>query len=128
VVHSVDDFWHHKYTEDDEGRLVRLPSGGSDEGAPAGDAGQGASVPEQGTVSPDTVPEEHHGATDGHGDGHGDGIHMPSPSYFPALTSIAFPLIGFGAIYGWWWGALGALFLLAGVFGWASEPLAEEEH
>jgi len=124
VVHSVDDFWHHKYTEDDEGRLVRLPSGGADEGAAAGEAGEGDSVPEQGAVSTETVPEEHHEAEEGHG--HGDGIHMPSPSYFPALASIGFPLVGFGAIYGWWWGAIGAVFLLAGVFGWACEPLAEE--
>jgi len=32
-VHSFDDFWHRKYTEDDEGRLVRLPSGGADHDA-----------------------------------------------------------------------------------------------
>jgi cytochrome c oxidase subunit 1 len=31
-VHAFDDFWHKKYTEDEEGRLVRLPSGGSDGG------------------------------------------------------------------------------------------------
>jgi cytochrome c oxidase subunit 1 len=126
VVHSVDDFWHHKYTEDDEGRLVRLPAGGSDGGPPSGED-PGDTAPAQGAVSTETVPEEDHEAAEhGHGDGHG--IHMPSPSYFPALASIGFPLIGFGAIYGWWWGLIGAVFLLAGVFGWASEPLAEEAH
>jgi len=31
-VHHFDDFWHRKYTEDEDHRLVRLPSGGSDEG------------------------------------------------------------------------------------------------
>jgi cytochrome c oxidase subunit 1 len=31
-VHAFDDFWHKKYTEDEEGRLVRLPAGGSDAG------------------------------------------------------------------------------------------------
>jgi cytochrome c oxidase subunit 1 len=25
VVHNLDDFWHQKYTEDDDGRLVKLP-------------------------------------------------------------------------------------------------------
>ena len=35
-VHAADDFWHRKYTEDEEGRLVRLPAGGSDDGAVAG--------------------------------------------------------------------------------------------
>ena len=30
-VTARDDFWHRKYTEDDQGRLVRLPAGGSGE-------------------------------------------------------------------------------------------------
>ncbi len=29
VVTSLDDYWHRKYTEDDEGRLVKLPAGGA---------------------------------------------------------------------------------------------------
>jgi hypothetical protein len=29
-VHSRDELWHRKYTEDDEGHLVPLPSGGAD--------------------------------------------------------------------------------------------------
>jgi cytochrome c oxidase subunit I len=104
VVHARDDFWHRKYTEDEQGRLVRLPAGGAN----------GEAV--------ETKHEETH--QEGHGEGHG--IHMPSPSYMPFLASLGFPLIGFGAIYGWWWGAAGAVLLLAGVFGWANEPLAEE--
>ena len=32
-VEARDDFWHRKYTEDDQGRLVRLPAGGSGEEA-----------------------------------------------------------------------------------------------
>ncbi|MGH9004118.1 MAG: cbb3-type cytochrome c oxidase subunit I, partial [Acidimicrobiia bacterium] len=119
TVSAVDDFWHRKYTRDDQGRLVRIPSGGSDGG---------------GHVRTGERPDTHVASGDG-GDGRdpgpgggGDGIHMPSPSYFPALASIGFPLVGFGAIYGWWWGAIGAVILVAGVFGWACEPLAEEEH
>ena len=34
VVEARDDWWHHKYTEDAEGRLVKLPSGGSDDADP----------------------------------------------------------------------------------------------
>ncbi|HEY3238445.1 MAG TPA: hypothetical protein VGL92_02685, partial [Acidimicrobiia bacterium] len=108
---SVDAFWHRKYTRDDEGRLVRVPAGGAD----------GESL---------TRTTEHGGHGDGgaggggHG-GHGSGIHMPSPSYYPALAALALPLLGFGAIYGWWWGALGVIVLQAGVFGWAGEPLTE---
>jgi cytochrome c oxidase subunit I len=95
VVQSIDDFWHRKYTRDDQGRRVRIPAG----------AAYG----------------------DGHSDheGHGHDIHMPSPSYYPALAALALPVMAFGAIYGWWFGALGALILQAGVFGWAREPLAE---
>ena len=69
VVHARDDFWHRKYTEDENGRLVRIPSGGSvdtEEHPPGGDG---------------------HEEDGEHGDSHGHGIHMPSPSYFPALAS-----------------------------------------
>jgi cytochrome c oxidase subunit 1 len=30
IVTNRDEFWHRKYTEDEDGRLVRLPSGGAD--------------------------------------------------------------------------------------------------
>jgi len=35
TVHSLDDFWHKKYAEDESGRLVRVPAGASDEPHPA---------------------------------------------------------------------------------------------
>ena len=98
VVHARDDFWHRKYTEDENGRLVRIPSGGS----------------------VDTKEHEEHG------DEHGHGIHMPSPSYFPALASVGIMIVGFGAIYHWWIGAVGGVITLAGIFGWGNEPLSEE--
>jgi len=113
VVHSRDDFWHRKYTEDEQGRLVRIPAGGSDEKssvATATSAGGG----------------EGHGDEHGHGGGHGHGIHMPSPSYFPALASLGIMLVGYGAIYHWMIGAVGGVITLAGVFGWGNEPLSEE--
>jgi len=126
IVHSRDDFWHHKYTEDDAGRLVKIPSGGSDDDQ-ATDGGAVATAPSRdgGGDGDDGA----HGGGDDHGHGgHGHGIHMPSPSYMPALASLAFPLIGFGAIYGWWIGAIGGVILAAGIFGWASEPGTEDEH
>ncbi len=64
------------------------------------------------------------GADQGH-DGHGDHIHMPSPSYYPAVVALGLPLIGFAALYGWWMVGAGGLVLLAGLFGWAAEPLSE---
>ncbi len=119
VVHGRDDFWHRKYTEDDNGRLVRIPAGGSD---------KASSVTEAST---------HEGDGDGDGDGddhghggHGHDIHMPSPSYFPALGALGIMIVGYGAIYlrpgRWWIMAIGGVITLAGIFGWGNEPLAEE--
>ncbi|MCA1832157.1 MAG: cytochrome c oxidase subunit I [Actinobacteria bacterium] len=102
VIHSVDDFWHRKYVEDKEGRLVRVPSGGADE-------------------------EEHDrgsGVTDGHGDDH-HAIHMPSPSYFPLLAAIGMPIFAYGLIYSRILIAAGALIMLTGLYGWALEPGSE---
>ena len=103
VVHGRDDFWHRKYTEDEDGRLVRIPSGGS-------------------------VDTEEHAEHSEHGDGHD--IHMPSPSYFPALASVGIMVVGYGAIYlksgHWWIMAIGGVIALAGIFGWGNEPLSEE--
>jgi cytochrome c oxidase subunit 1 len=113
VVHSVDAFWHRKYTSDDQGHRVRIPSGGAD-----GEA-HGRTIEEHAEGDDGAGPGEH----GGHGDGHD--IHMPSPSYYPALASLGLPLLGFGAIYGWWFGAIGVATLMSGVFGWAGEPLSE---
>jgi cytochrome c oxidase subunit 1 len=104
VVHALDDFWHRKYVEDKEGRLVPVPSGAQP--APA-EGGYGQS----------------HGA--GHGEGHG--IHMPSPSYMPVIASLGFPLIGWGITFEVWWLAIaGAIVTLGGLYAWALEPATEE--
>jgi cytochrome c oxidase subunit 1 len=108
VVHARDDFWHRKYTEDEAGRLVRIPAGGSDEASSVATAEHG---------------DDDHGDDQGHG--HGHGIHMPSPSYFPALASLGIMIVGYGAISHWWIGAVGGVILLAGIFGWGNEPLSE---
>jgi cytochrome c oxidase subunit 1 len=44
VVHSLDEFWHRKYAEDKEGRLVRVPAGAADD-APAPAAGHAIHMP-----------------------------------------------------------------------------------
>ncbi|MBT8213420.1 MAG: cbb3-type cytochrome c oxidase subunit I, partial [Acidimicrobiia bacterium] len=106
VVRSVDDFWHRKYTEDDEGRLVPMPpvSGGAlavDEKATGGD-------------------DDHHGE-----------IHMPSPSYYPALTAVGMTTATFGLTYtpwGWIAVGIGGVITLLGLFGWAVEPVTKEDH
>jgi cytochrome c oxidase subunit 1 len=103
TVHSIDAFWYRKHTRDDHGRLVRIPAGAAN--------GHGhAETAEHGTESDRS---------------HSHGIHMPSPSYYPALTAVGLPMMGFGAIYSHLITAVGAMFLMAGIFGWATEPLAE---
>ncbi|MFL5737846.1 MAG: cytochrome c oxidase subunit I [Actinomycetota bacterium] len=106
VVHSLDDFWHRKYAEDQRGRVLPVPAGASDEPAP-----------EEHTATT-THEEEDAGA-------HGHGIHLPSPSYYPIIAALGFPLLGYGVIYHWWMAFLGGAVLLGGLYAWALEPSAE---
>jgi len=107
-VESRDELWHRKYTEDENGRLVRLPSGGAvATEARGGGSGDG---------------------TDVHGDGggHGHGIHMPSPSYFPFVMALGLPVLGYAAVFqNVWLVPLGLLPLLFGMYAWAIEPPSE---
>ncbi len=111
VVHHLDDFWHRKYAEDEEGRPVRLA-----------------------TVSGGTATIDADVATGG-GDDDGDGeeehldIHMPDPSYFPAQASFGLVVLGYGLVYqSWGWLAVGAGVAIAfwGFFGWSLEPATRE--
>ena len=109
VCHSNDEFWHRKYTEDEEGRPVRVDDGA----APSGEHGDG--VDQQGDEK------------------HGHDIHMPSPSYYPLVAALGLPVIAYGMVYGrdsgqnYLVAVLGALILLAGLYAWAMEPSAEPE-
>ena len=51
TVHALDEFWHRKYAEDKEGRLVRVPAGASDH--PSEDHGGGAGPPPEPVVLAD---------------------------------------------------------------------------
>jgi cytochrome c oxidase subunit 1 len=99
-IHSIDEFWHRKYAEDQEGRVVRVPAG----------------------AAPDDDP--------GHADGASHaahGIHLPSPSFWPLVASFGLPIMAYGVIYSWWLVGAGALVTLFGVYGWALEPSVAEE-
>jgi cytochrome c oxidase subunit I len=99
VVTARDEFWHRKYTEDDEGRLVKLPPS---------DASR---------IPPRHDPSEPHG------------IHMPSPSYWPFVVALGLPIIGYGFVFKFWWLlAIGVVILLFGINAWTSEPATEETH
>ncbi|MFB3739523.1 MAG: cytochrome c oxidase subunit 4, partial [Candidatus Velamenicoccus archaeovorus] len=58
-----------------------------------------------------------------HGGGHA--IHLPSPSYYPVISALGLPLIGYGVVFHWWLAIVGAVVVLAGLYGWALEPSAE---
>ena len=107
VVHALDDFWHRKYAEDDEGRMTSMP------------AVSGATT---------TVDETTTGGDD-EGDGHGDDMHMPSPSYYPALASLGIAITAFGFVYlpwGWIAAGIGVAITMWGFFGWSLEPVTKE--
>ena len=107
VVHALDDFWHRKYAEDKEGRLVRVPAGAQN----GGSGGQEA------------------GSYGGHGDDAGHGIHMPSQSYMPLIAAIGLPIVGWGLVFEQWWLAIvGAVVTFTGIYSWALEPATEEAH
>jgi cytochrome c oxidase subunit 1 len=64
------------------------------------------------------------GAASGHDEGHG--IHLPSPSFWPLVSAIGLPIVGYGVIYSWWLVGAGALVVLIGLYGWAMEPSVAE--
>ncbi len=55
-------------------------------------------------------------------------IHLPDPSYFPALASVGLPIMGWGVIFADWAIVAGGLITLLGLFGWVLEPGSEEVH
>jgi cytochrome c oxidase subunit I len=112
VVRSLDDFWHRKYSEAEGGRLVPVAAGGSN--GEDTEAGEGD--------GPGEDDEDH-----GEGASHGHGIHMPSPSFFPLVASLGLPLIAYGLLYSPILIVDGALVLLVGLYGWATEPATEPE-
>jgi cytochrome c oxidase subunit 1 len=101
VVHSLDDFWHQKYTEDDEGRAVRRENA-------------------------DQIIAEMEFV----GNNPPSPVHLPSPSYFPFIMALGLPMIAYGIIWHQaLWGklllGLGALITVSGLLGWGMEPLDE---
>jgi len=99
IVEHRDEFWHRKYTEDDEGRLVKLPPSDA------------ARIPAR------LEPGQKHG------------IHMPSPSYWPFVLALGLPIMGYGFVFKLYWLlAIGALIAFFGLNAWTTEPASEEAH
>ena len=101
MVEARDDWWHRKYTEDAEGRLVKLPSGGADDADEPRSATVAATTaprpPTPTWRSPTPAASRTPAETDDHTDGHG--IHMPSPSYYPLVLALGLPCLGYAAVF-----------------------------
>ena len=108
-VRARDDFWHRKYTEDREGRLQPLPAGAAVD------------------VSDERHGDGHDGAEDHEG---GHGIHMPSPSFYPLITAVGLPVMGYGVVFDEvrWLIGVGIMIVLVGVYGWVLEPASPPEN
>ena len=97
-VKALDDFWHAKDSEDEEGRAVRRDT-----------ADQLLLDLEEEGLN----PTEH--------------IELPSPSYFPFVLASGLPFLGYAVIYkSIPLTLVGVVLLLIGGFGWGIEPLEEE--
>jgi cytochrome c oxidase subunit 1 len=95
-VTTRDEFWHHKYTEDDQGHLVPIPSGGA------------------------------YGSTDADKhDGHGIHLPSPS-IYPLVVASGLLPIAYAAVYQSWIPLVIGVLILLFGIYAWGIEPSTEE--
>jgi cytochrome c oxidase subunit 1 len=105
VVGHLDEWWHRKYTEDEQGRTVRREHF-------------------EYLAAVDGVPST---APEGEAEGQASPIHLPSPSYWPIIVAIALPLIAYGLIFTYWLSALGVILLLGGIYGWGLEPSVDPD-
>ena len=114
VVQARDDWWHRKYTEDSEGRLVRLPAGGAEP-----DESPGTATVTRTQDTTDVVVAEPSGRH----------IHMPSPSYYPLVVAAGLPCLAYAAVFQEiLWLVPGLVFFLFGAFAWGLEPSTAPEH
>jgi cytochrome c oxidase subunit 1 len=100
VVHHLDEFWHRKYAETDDHRLVQVASG------------------------EEVVATELEQAKEDHAVEH---MHMPSPSYWPIVFSAGMPLLGFGLIFNLGLAVFGGILSVVAVIGWVLEPSVAPE-
>ncbi len=105
TAEHLDEWWHVKYDEDEQGRPVRRQSYAFYSDVDEASKARGGRAPEVDTSS----------------------IHLPSPSYWPVVIALALPLIGYGLIYTYWLAGIGGLLLFAGVYGLGLEPSVDPE-
>ncbi len=112
LVVARDDFWHRKYTEDEQGRpVLREPVQREAE-----EKGPPPSADDGGGERPDEAPEGEHAEEEHH-------IHLPSPSYWPAFSAVGLAVLCYGLMYKVWVvTVLGGIWILGGFYAWALEP------
>jgi cytochrome c oxidase subunit I len=100
TVTHLDEWWHRKYAEDEDGTLHRRTD-----------------VQLLGSTTAPT-------ALDPEGDAvkETSEIHLPSPSYWPIVVALSLPVIAFGVIYSYWLAGVGVFMLLGAIYGWGLEP------
>ncbi len=99
VVHSRDAYWEQKY-------------------------GNGHENGQAHATADEHIREEQHAAEEG--DPHN--IHMPWPSYWPIIAAAGLATMLGGLLIAIPVSVIGVLILFYGIYGWAFEPVAEEEH
>jgi cytochrome c oxidase subunit 1 len=130
LVTSRDELWHRKYSEDEDGRSVRREvTLGQEKMAGTEVEPTGP----EGNEGPDHIEgDEAHGGEHGeaeHADEeHEEHIHMPSPSYWPLVTSLGLPIVSYGMIYKTWAVAImGGVWIFGSLYAWALEPATAPE-
>ena len=93
TVHSLDEFFHRKYE----------------------DVGEGDQHDYKQVATGDEVIELETKYADAH-------IHLPSPSYWPIMLALSFPIISYGVIYSTLLIVAGLAVAVLALFGWALEP------
>ena len=98
TIHALDEFFHRKYEEVDTDAGPRL-------------------------VKVKTG-EEVLAIEEAAGDAN---IHLPSPSYWPIVLALAFPVIAYGVIFNLMISVVGAAILVLALFGWVLEPSVADD-
>lgn len=98
TVHTLDEFFHRKYEEVDTDAGPRLVK----------------------VKTGEEILAIEEAAADAN-------IHLPSPSYWPIVLALAFPVIAYGIIFNLMISVVGAAILVLALFGWVLEPSVADD-
>jgi len=98
TVHALDEFFHRKYEEVDTDAGPRLVK---------------VKTGEEVLAIEEAKADTH--------------IHLPSPSYWPIVLALAFPVIAYGVIFNLMLSVVGGGILVIALFGWVLEPSVADD-